>query len=63
MDSRVGCLALVTTIVAIADTVAPTPEDLYPLAGWIDEFVLWGLSAKFWISFIKGEKLEEVLGI
>ena len=60
MDIRVAALATATTAAAIAATILPTPEDLFPLVGWIDEMILWGISAKFWISFLQGKKLEEV---
>jgi len=60
-DPRVAGLATITTIIAVADTLMPTPEDLAPLLGWVDEVALWGLSAKLWIEFLKGTKLEDLL--
>ena len=60
MDERVVALAAATTIAAIVDTLLPTPEDLFPILGWIDEAVLWGLAAKLWIAAAQGKKLEEL---
>ena len=59
MDSRVAGLALATTTVAVIDTLAPTPEDMFPILGWVDEFTCWGLSMKFWGDYFKGKQLEE----
>ncbi|MHC1624440.1 MAG: hypothetical protein ACXQS2_00285 [Methermicoccaceae archaeon] len=59
-DPRVAGLATALTVAAIADTLLPTPEDLWPILGWVDETILWGLSAKLWISFLEGRKLEEI---
>lgn len=60
-DLRVAGLATAATIAAIADTLLPTPEDLYPVLGWIDEVALLGLSAKLWFEYLKGTKLEELI--
>jgi len=59
-DPRVAGLAAALTLAAIADTLITTPEDLYPILGWIDETLLWGLAAKMWISYLEGRKLEEL---
>ena len=59
-DPRVAVAAGILTVAAIADTVLPTPEDLFPLIGWVDEAVLWGLTIRMWASYFKGEKLEDI---
>jgi len=57
-DIRLAGLATAVTIAAIVDTLVPTPEDLYPVVGWIDEAVLWGLSVRLWMSYAEGKTLE-----
>jgi len=59
-DLRVAGLATLTTAIAIADTALPTPEDLAPILGWVDEVALWGLSAKLWLEYFKGTRLEDL---
>jgi len=59
-DLRVAGLAVAATIAAIVDTLIPTPEDLYPWIGWVDEAMLWGLSFRLWMSYAEGRKLEEL---
>ncbi|RLG58201.1 MAG: hypothetical protein DRN95_04680 [Candidatus Hydrothermarchaeota archaeon] len=62
-DIRVAGLATIVTIAAILDTLWETPEEFYPLLGWIDEAILWGLAAKLWLSFTKGETLEDLFSL
>lgn len=59
-DWRVGLAATVLTVVAIADTVLPTPEDAFPLMGWVDEVALWGLSMKFWVEYLSNTQFEKI---
>jgi len=40
--------------------VAGLATALWPIVGWVDETILWGLSAKLWISFLEGRKMEEI---
>jgi len=59
-DIRLMGLATAVTILAIADSLLPTPEDYYPFLGWIDEAILWGLAARLWKDVAMGKTLEEV---
>jgi hypothetical protein len=59
-DPRVAGLATALTVVAIVDTLVPTPEDLWPILGWFDETILWGLATRMWISYLEGRTLEEL---
>ena len=59
-DLRVATAATILTVAAVADTVLPTPEDWFPLIGWVDEAILWGLTIRMWMSYFKGEKLEDI---
>jgi len=59
-DERMAWLATALTVLAVADTLLPTPEDWFPLLGWLDEAALWGLAIRSWIGYFKGEKIEDV---
>jgi len=62
MDMRLAGLATAVTLIAIADILIPTPEDLAPVVGWVDEVVLSGLAVKLWSETLQGKTLEEVMG-
>lgn len=53
--------ATVFTVLAVADTVAPTPEDLVPVLGQADEIGLWVASGHLWGNAIQGQHLDDAV--
>jgi len=60
MDRRVLAVAIFATILAVAWTAIPTPEDVVPVAGWIDEGILWAFAVRLWYAVLRGETFEQV---